>query len=127
MKPIVVDAPVLHLGRKIDANGDIIDVNCDINIQAHAIPVHYESHHDLPIGSALVRKEGDKLLASFDLDPGFVERARVSAGFCPCIAGYVVKREGNIILKMRLDSIDIFPAGKNIDPTIPNLIFQGDS
>lgn len=125
---VVEKALVLNLGPTPDSSGDIIDVDADVELSKHLIMVTEQFCTEKVIGTAHLHRVGDRIMGDFFFPEAEIEKLRWADGrevpIVPCVAGRILKREDQKITAMRIESIGLFPDGKNCDPTIPALVFQ---
>ena len=101
------DIVVFIADGKPDAHGDTFDLE-GLKLPNKAIPVHIEFDETRPVGTAELKKVEDKIIANFTIDD--------VKSLIPCIAGQVVRKEGEVIKEFSISSIGM--CEKNADERI---------
>ena len=102
------DVVVLIADGKLDSNGETINIE-DVVISATPIPVNLNFDSGRSVGTATLKKSGEKVLASLNIMKDIEEN------LVPCVGG----RVNSIEKGFSIESIGL--AEKNADSRIPPL------
>lgn len=114
---------VLRFTRKLDLQGQCIPPDCHAIVPEHSIPVTFNHDQRTPVGTATMKRKGNKLVADFELTSKMsntVEAMRLMRQLRPSIEFVVLDAHEHKVLGIRVSGLSLI-SHSNADPEIKPL------